>query len=248
VGTGWNEHTGAGTLDVTAAVALAGRYDLVPPALTLQTDDVAGGVRVRASAPDATDAGRELAGGVSLGLEYSYDGRTYQALMAPGAAAIDLAFAATRERPLWIRAGACDANRNCADRAAGPFTGASAAGAAPPAGTRAGRTRVRGSIVAFGLGSRCRSGRRCVRLVWRAGPAALRGVRYSLEVRHQGTRALLARARGSAAAGRRHALVLVPRRRVACGRVVARLTLRTGTAARTIVRRAAVRRGCPRGR
>jgi hypothetical protein len=219
--------------------------------VSLSGQDVPGGVRVRASATDATGPGHELAGEVALTLDYSYDGQTFHPLTPPGAGPVDFGYTATPQRPLWIRAGACDANRNCASRSAGPFTGApgGAAGGPPPAPAPARRpaARPRGAIMALGLGGPCRArGPRCLRVVWRARPAALGGVRYRLDVRQQRTGRLLARARGSARAGTRQAIALVPRRPVACGRVVARLTLRSRAGTRTVVRRAAIRRGCVR--
>jgi subtilisin family serine protease len=243
LGAGWNEHTGAGILDITGAVALAGRYDLAAPAISLAADGLPGAVRLRASAADVTAGQDELAGGVTLALELSRDGRGFQAVAPSGSAPVELTTVATPERPLWVRATACDANRNCATRPAGPLTGA--AQATPPAAAPAARTRVRGAIAAFGVSGSCRAGRaRCLHVAWRAGASGPRGVRYALEIRHQRTGTVLARARGAARTGRRHAITLVPRRPIACGRLVARLTLRSGRAERRLVRRAAVRRGC----
>jgi subtilisin family serine protease len=235
-GVGWNEYTGAGVLDIDAATALAARYDTTAPMLSSTTDAATGTVQIRASAEDRTAAGDELAGGVSLGLDYSRDGVTFSPLITPGQAAINQSYAASAAQPLWFHASACDQNRNCVDRTLGPFTGAAPGGA-----------RVRTSILAFGIGRRCRPrGLPCVRLVWKSGPPTVGLLKYSIEVREVGTPQLIARAAGSTSVGHRLALNLRLRHPLRCGRIVARLTTTDAKTTQLSIRRLAVRSGCVR--
>ena len=240
VGTGWNAYTGAGVLDVAGAVALAARYDTSAPALALAVEPRAGAVRVRASADDAVGAGKEPAGATVVGLEVSRDGSGWSPLVAPAAAPVNSLVPASAARPLWLRATACDRNRNCTTRSSGPHTGA-AGGARAHAAAAGG---LRGSIVRLAVSRlSCPSGRAsCLRLALRAAPAAAGRARFSLEIRQPGSPRLLARASGSLKAGRLRALALAPRAPLACGRVVARLTVRARGRTHTSTRRAPVRR------
>ncbi|WP_217915033.1 S8 family peptidase [Miltoncostaea marina] len=246
-GGGWDERTGAGVLDVTAAVELARRYDLTAPALRFTAEESPGAVRVRAAADDASAPGRETAGGVALEVGWSRDGAAFAALPTGGAAPLDGRYEASPAQPLWFRATACDANRNCATRTAGPFTGAGPPTAAPPA-PRPARPRAR--LLAVGA-TACGPRRApCLRVAWRAGRAGEGRLRYRVEARRAGARAVVARAGGWAAAGRRRVTALRPRRALPCGRVVVRLTVRGPAGVAVATRRAVVRRACgapPRG-
>jgi subtilisin family serine protease len=75
VGTGWNEFTGAGIVDGSAATTLARTYDLSAPRVHAKArrrgSTIA--VRIRRS-KDRTEQGRELAGDVSYGLLVSRNG------------------------------------------------------------------------------------------------------------------------------------------------------------------------------
>src|SRR5262245_13658420 len=167
VGAGWNEHTGAGVLDVAGAVALAGRYDVTAPELSLAADPRGGAVRVRASAEDRSSAGREVAAGAVVGLEVSRDGSSWSQAVAPAGAPIDVTYPATAARPLWVRATACDRSRNCTTRASGPSTGALGTLRAHSASKG-----LRGAILSLSAGARCPAGRAaCLRLVVRASGA-----------------------------------------------------------------------------
>jgi subtilisin family serine protease len=234
-GSGWNQHTGAGVLDVAAAVAMAARYDTSAPALAFAAEPRAGSVRVRASADEVAGAGKEPAGGIVVRVEKSHDGAAWAPLAPPSASPIDAVAAAGAGRPLWLRATACDRNRNCATRASGPHTGAGGPGARGAG--------LRGSILGLGLSRPCPPGRAsCLRLVVRAAPAAAGRTRFSLEVRQPGRGRPVATATGALRAGRPRALRLAPRAPLACGRLVARLTVRARGRVHTSTRRAPVRR------
>jgi subtilisin family serine protease len=76
LGSGWNEFTGSGIVDGFAATELARRYDVRAPrvrATASRRDGTSIAVRLRSS-KDRTEAGRELAGGVTYGLLISRDG------------------------------------------------------------------------------------------------------------------------------------------------------------------------------
>jgi subtilisin family serine protease len=238
VGTGWNERTGAGVLDVAGAVALAARYDVTAPALSLAADSRGGAVRVRAAAQDQSGPGRELAGGTVVGLEVSRDGSSWSQAVAPAAAPIDATYAATSARPLWVRATACDRSRNCTTRTSGPSTGATRALTAHSASRG-----LRGAILSLSVGTRCPAGRpTCLRLVVKASGAPGRP-RFAVRIRQPGTRRVVAGGSGALTPGRRRTLTLRPRAPLACGRIVAQLTVRArGGRVATAIRRAPVRR------
>lgn len=239
VGEGWNPRTGAGVLDAGAAVALARRYDSTPPEIAATAEPVPGGVRLRASAPDRTGQGDELAGGVTLTVARSDDGIAFAPLPAAGGGPVDATVPAAPGERRWFRITACDANRNCAERAPGPAgPGAASSVARRPAPLRA-------RILAFGRPARCGPGASpCLRLTIRAAPGASGPVRYDIAVREPGRRAAVGRARGLVRPGRRHRVTVRLRRPLRCGRVVARLELRSDGRRSVAVRRAAVRRSC----
>lgn len=238
-GAGWNPRTGAGVLDAGAAVALARRYDTLPPEVVATVEPVPGGVRLRASASDRAAPGEELAGGVTLTVARSDDGTAFAPLLAPAGGPVDVTVPAAPGERRWFRATACDANRNCAVRAAGP----AGPGSASPAARRPASPGAR--ILAFGRPARCGAGASaCLRLTIRAAPGAAGPVRYAIVVRELGRRAVVGRARGLVRAGRRHHVTVRLRGPVRCGRVVARLELRSAGVRSVAVRRAAVRRSC----
>jgi subtilisin family serine protease len=238
VGSGWNEHTGAGVLDVAGAVALAGRYDISAPALSLAADPRGGAVRVRASAQDQSSPGRELAGGAVVGLEVSRDGSSWSQAVAPAGTPIDATYATSAARPLWVRATACDRSRNCTTRTSGPNTGR-------PRTLLAHSTSkgLRGAILSLSVGTRCPAGRAaCVRLVVRASGAPGRP-RFAVRIRQPGGTRVVAGGSGALRPGRLRTLTLRPRAPLACGGVVARLTVRAaGGRVATATRKAPVRR------
>ena len=221
VGTGWNERTGAGVLDVAGAVGLAARYDVTAPALSLAASPRGGAVRVRASAQDQTGPDRELAAGTVVGLEISRDGSSWSQAIAPAVAPLDATYPATPARPLWVRATACDRSRNCTVRTSGPSTGTARALTAHSASKG-----LRGAILSLSVGTRCPAGQAsCLRLVVKASGAPGRP-RYAVKVRQPGGTRVVAGGAGALRPGQRRTLTLRSRAPLACGRVVAQLTVR----------------------
>ena len=219
VGAGWNEYTGAGVLDMPAAIELASRYDLTAPVLSFSVSEGRGAAQVRASADDRSVSGQELAGGVSLELSYSRDGDAYVPLAAAGLGPFDQAYAVSVGQPLWFRARACDRNRNCVNQTAGPFTGA---GPGTVAGLRS-LEFLRVSVLSLGI-RKCRAASRgCLRLAWKVSPAGAGTVRYSISVGRIGAAGLLLRRAGHASAGRRVVVDLPLRRGLVCGRLLTRI-------------------------
>lgn len=238
---GWSPSTGAGVLDVGAAVDLGRRYDVTPPEITVTTQARAGGVEVRAVGVDGSETGRELRDGVSVTLEQSRDGRDFSAL--PTAPAGPAATAVAGGAVTAVRARACDLNRNCTERVIAvesTSSSSSTSAAAPEPSARGARTVVR--VLAFAPTRHCARSRSCLRVVWRAGGPGT-AVRFRAAVSEQGRAGVVARAAGRAATHRRLVLELAPRRPLRCGRVVLRLTV-DGAVASTVVRRAAVRGAC----
>lgn len=238
VGGGWNEHTGAGILDIGEAVSLAARYDALAPALSLASAQSAGAVHVSLTAEDRTDPGDELAGGIEISLEYSRDGAHFLPLVGASGQPIDQSYGVSTTQPLWLSGRACDANRNCATKTAGPFTGVAgtegAGGGTVTGGTLA--RRLHASVISFGLGGACRAPGRCARLVWKVGPAGSPAVPFRVTVSgSQG--GVLGRAHGVAPTGRRTVVDLALRRRPTCGIMVARLVATWSGSHHQLVRR-----------
>jgi subtilisin family serine protease len=248
-GGGWNPRTGAGLLDVAAAVMLARRYDLTPPELSVAVHEGPGAVRIRASGTDRTEPGRELAGIDQISLSYSPDGATYWPLSST-ASSFDRSFVATPRQPLWLGVHACDQNRNCDKRTLGPFRGEGES--TTPAARSSARPRpakrLRATVLGFGIPPRCvRAASTCVRLAWkvRTPPRARAPYRYTLVVREQGRSTPLLRATGTGRSGLKDVLELRLRRPPACpGRIVARITFRSGGRTVRTTRRAAVPGRC----
>jgi subtilisin family serine protease len=123
VGTGWNEFTGAGIVDGSAATALARTYDVSAPrghARARRRDDLIA-VRVLGS-KDRTESGRELAGGVTYGLLVSRDGgRNFATAVRqrrrPFSKTIDIRGAQANV----VVATVCDGNGNCGVKRLGRF-------------------------------------------------------------------------------------------------------------------------------
>lgn len=264
---GWDEHLGAGILDVGAAAALARTYDVTPPDLRVRIREEASSAALSVIAEDGSAPGREVAGDVRITLAYSYDGHAYAPLQSEARAPLERSFALDARRPLWLRVSACDGNRNCAVEDTGPLDGGAVVaggvqgvpvgGAATTSGGRGdpapeavtrrlGRARVTG----LGVISRCgKLGERCARVAWRwSGTRGTAGT-YRLLLSQRGGRTLVRRA-GTFEVGRRQAVTVRFRGAPLCRTITARLELRTGEARRLLVRRAPVRVRCrePRGR
>ena len=130
MGTGWNEYTGAGIVNAAAAVALARTYDTVGPTLAFTAVPKIGGVQTDLTATDVAGPGETPAGGLTIGLEASRDGITYGPYVLPGPAPVHQLIGTTA--PIWLRATACDANRNCTQQVLGAVNQLAAPVAPPP--------------------------------------------------------------------------------------------------------------------
>ncbi|HSJ73609.1 MAG TPA: hypothetical protein VK904_04775, partial [Miltoncostaeaceae bacterium] len=164
-------------------------------------------------------------------------GSSWSPAVAPAAALIDETYPATAAKPLWLRATACDRSRNCTTRTTGPHLGAARALRA-----RSASKGLRGAILALSVSNRCPAGRAtCLRLVVRASGASGRA-RFAVRIRQPGGTRVVAGGTGALRPGQRRALTLRPRGPLACGRVVAQLTVRAKGRVATATRRASVRR------
>ena len=130
LGTGWNQFTGAGIVNATAAVKLAQVYDTTPPVATLTAVPRVGGIQVDVTAVDAVDAGKTPANGLTTRLATSADGTNYTT--AVSATAGELHQLVATSGPTWFQSTVCDANRNCASNVSGPLNALVAAPVAHP--------------------------------------------------------------------------------------------------------------------
>lgn len=131
-GVGWNSRTGAGVVDLAAAVGAARRYDVTAPLPVVTATPASGGVAVSVSVRDSTAYASEHAAVTSVRLEGSSDGVSFAAITAEGTGSMRITDTAAAGSRRWYRATACDANRNCGSGAAGPVSSGapSASGAA----------------------------------------------------------------------------------------------------------------------
>ena len=123
IGRGWNEFTGAGTVDGAAAAALARTYDVTAPRLRGNARRVGSTVRVRLRRTlDRTEAGRELAGGIRYGLLISRDGgESFDALTRRRRNPISRDVRVRGRRANVMVGTACDRNGNCGVKRLGRF-------------------------------------------------------------------------------------------------------------------------------
>ena len=123
MGTGWNEFTGAGIADGSAATALARTYDVSAPrghARARRRDDLIA-VRVRGSR-DRTESGRELAGGVTYGLLVSRDGgRNFATAVRQRRRPFSRTIRIRGAQANVVVATVCDGNGNCGVKRLGRF-------------------------------------------------------------------------------------------------------------------------------
>ncbi len=122
VGFGWNSRTGAGVVDLSAAVTTARRYDVTAPVPSVTATPSSGGVSVSVTVRDWTSAASEHAAVTTVRLEGSSDGVNFTAIGSEGSGTIRVTDPAGAGAKRWYRATACDANRNCASATAGPVT------------------------------------------------------------------------------------------------------------------------------
>jgi hypothetical protein len=225
-----------------AAIQLARRYDVIPPALSFNVLEGSGSARVLTSAVERSSPGQEIAGSVALELSFSRDGVIYAPLAGAGSGPFDQSYSVSAAQPLWFRARACDRNRNCVEQTAGPFDGAATAGG-PSRTTSPGSIRAR--VLLAGV-TRCAAARRgCLRITWRTSLTGVDRVRYSISVSRVGFAPLLARGAGRTSARRRIVVVLPLRRGPICGRLLVRIRV-THAGASDAVRRYLVLPACGR--
>ena len=134
LGTGWNQKTGAGVVDITAAVALARRYDTTPPTPALAVVGQPASIAVSLAGTDLSHVGGDLAGIASYALEHSKDGVAYTPLVAAQATPVQARDSVSGQDRWWYRGTVCDTNHNCASVVKGPTgTGPSASLLSRPA-------------------------------------------------------------------------------------------------------------------
>ena len=114
-------------VDITAAVALARRYDTTPPTPALAVVGQPTSIAVSLAGTDVSHAGGDLAGIASYALEHSRDGVAYTPLVAAQATPVQARESVSAQDRWWYRGTVCDANHNCASVVKGPTgTGSSA--------------------------------------------------------------------------------------------------------------------------
>jgi subtilisin family serine protease len=122
-GGGWNEFTGAGVIDGKNAVDIAARYDVIGPRARGKARRR--GNRVKATVArtkDRTDAGDELAGGLSYGLLVSRDaGRSFNVIASRRARPFSKNVRLRGRRANVLVGTACDGNGNCGVKILGRF-------------------------------------------------------------------------------------------------------------------------------
>ncbi len=233
VGTGWNQKTGAGIVDINAAVALARRYDTTPPAPSLAVVGEPSSVAVSLGGTDVSHAGGDVAGLASFTLEHSRDGVAYTPLVAAQPTPVQARDSAAAQERWWYRGTVCDANHNCALVVKGPAGAKSASLLSRRpllrklAVTRPGRCpgRARACLrIAFGVSVSARS-------------------TWTVTIRQTGRPRVLARRSARVRAGARVTRVVTLPPKLACGRSLTVTIQVRGSAGVT----KAVRR-LPRGR
>ncbi len=233
VGAGWNTRTGAGVVDLAAAVAEARRYDVTAPVPAVTATPVAGGVVVQVGVSDAALAGAERAPLLSVRLEGSSDGSAFVPVAPDAGGAMRMTDPAVPGARRWYRATACDANRNCASATIGPVT----AGDRPATVLASGRPSL--AAVSAGRPGACST---CLRVAFTArgrGP-----LRWVAAVRGAGVGV---RRAGRLPAARRHVVrVRLPRRPICRSRMTVTLRLRSTLGQVTATRAVRVTGRCRR--
>ena len=191
-GGGWNSRTGAGVVDLAAAVTVARRYDVTAPVPALVAAPSSGGVAVVVTVRDWTASATEHASVASVRLEGSSDGVNFTAVAPEGTGTMrvtDPVAAGTRR---WYRATACDANRNCASASTGPVasgapggSGSLLASVRPAlASVSAGRPKACGTCVTIAFTAKGRGPLRWAADISGAGIKLHRDGRFASARRH----------------------------------------------------------------
>jgi subtilisin family serine protease len=238
-GSGWNSRTGAGVVDLAAAVATARRYDVTPPMPSVRATPSSGGVSVSVTVSDTTASSSEHASVTAVRLEGSSDGVDYTAIVPSATGTIRVTDPAAAGVRRWYRVTACDANRNCGTAVAGPVT-SSVAAVRTGALLRSARPALR-SVSAV----RPKACRTCVTIRFTArgnGP-----LRWRADISGAGIR--LHRSGRLASARRHRVAVRLPRLPVCRGRMTVRVRLTSRLGRSTATRRITVTRSrCAKAR
>ncbi|HMN98238.1 MAG TPA: S8 family serine peptidase [Miltoncostaeaceae bacterium] len=213
-GTGWNTRTGAGVVDLAAAVGAARRYDVTPPVPVVTATPSSGGVWVSVSVRDWSAYASEHAAVASVRLEGSSDGVTFAPIAPDATGAMRMTDPVGAGVRRWYRATACDANRNCGSGTAGPIS----SGAPSPTGSLVASMRPALASVSAGRPKGCGT---CVTISFTAkgrGP-----LRWAADITGAG---ITLHRGGKLASARRHTVaVRLPRLPVCGGRMNVSLRL-----------------------
>ena len=121
LGEGWNAQTGWGIVNAAAAVELARGFDTLEPQTRFRLIPGPRSLTVSLEATDVAREGEAVANGVTVSLERSRDGVTFEPWLAERAAPLTRTIKASRKGlAYWFRALVCDAHLNCVVTTAGP--------------------------------------------------------------------------------------------------------------------------------
>ena len=121
VGTGWNAQTGTGIVNAAAAVDLARGFDTLEPQVSPVITPGPKNIAVWLDPTDAAREGEAVASGLTISVERSRDGVTFEPWAPEQAPPFARTLKASRNGPAhWFRATTCDANRNCSVLTSGP--------------------------------------------------------------------------------------------------------------------------------
>lgn len=121
LGEGWNQQTGWGQINAAAAVDLARRFDTLEPQPQLVVKPGPKALTISADAVDGARESEEPSLGVTVTLERSRDGSTFEPWLDERPAPLKRTIKASRKGlAYWFRATMCDANLNCSVATVGP--------------------------------------------------------------------------------------------------------------------------------
>ncbi|MGI9659792.1 MAG: hypothetical protein ACR2OD_12855, partial [Gaiellaceae bacterium] len=121
LGEGWNPQTGYGIVNAAAAVDLARRFDTLEPQVQTAVTRGPKKLSIRLDATEVAREGEEVAGGVTVTVERSRDGVSFEPWIPEQATPLGRTIKASRTGPAyWFRAVTCDAHRNCSVTTSGP--------------------------------------------------------------------------------------------------------------------------------
>ena len=121
IGEGWNAQTGWGIVNAAAAVEIARRFDTLEPQTTFRLIPGPKSLTVSLEATDVAREGEDVSNGMTVSLERSRDGATFEPWVPERAVPFTRTLKASRKGPAyWFRAFVCDAHFNCVVTTAGP--------------------------------------------------------------------------------------------------------------------------------